>query len=352
MGDARTTERDVRYDVIRVVCMLFVIALHTGLSFRTNDVSRAVIYTVLFVCNPLFYMISGVLNLRKSFCSKGDYKKYYWGKFVSILLPYVFATFLLNLWNICADGTWNGMELYIKTTYAAFMNRNKSIHLWFMYPLAGMLLSAPFMAKMLRNMSDWELNLLLFLAIAWNVVKIHLAQDVDIEFAYSGWLLPDWVIWFFAGYYCNRVINNADKKKTYILLLWGGVCGGIVTVLGQVLLSGHYNHATEYAPAYIIFVMAVFVFMEKINIQSQAFKKVITFLAKHSFMIYLLHWNVIRITAKIMDGYAPNIYRYLVSIVITFIMSTALSVTLDLLIIGPLQKLLNKVFYKYFYVLG
>lgn len=128
-----------------MICMFFVISIHTDRSFIKNSVATTLFNTILCSCNGIFYMISGRFNLSKTFQGSSDYKIYYERKMVSILFPYVFVTGLLNLWNIYNNHAWNGIVPWIKTSYESFMYTNASIHLWFMYPLIGMLISAPFL---------------------------------------------------------------------------------------------------------------------------------------------------------------------------------------------------------------
>lgn len=203
----KNMRRDVNYDLMRVVCMIFVIMIHTGRSFIENTFFATIFSTILFSCNSIFYMLSGRFNLNKTFLGKESYKRYYWKKIVSIVWPYVFLTCVLNLWDMYHNASWNSILLFLKISYAKLMHENSSIHLWFMYPLIGMLISTPFLACMLQKLSDWELNLLLVVSLMWNVVSIYLTVDVNIGFSYSGFMLSGWMLHFFAGYYCCRIVN-------------------------------------------------------------------------------------------------------------------------------------------------
>lgn len=331
--------RDVNYDLMRVICMIFAISIHTNRSFIESAFWAKSFNTMLFSCNSIFYMLSGRFNLNKTFLCKEDYKKYYWKKTISILYPYVFVTCILHLWDTYRNASWNGIVLFIKTTYVALMNSNVSGPLWFMYPLIGMLISTPFLARMFQKLSDWELNLLFCLSLMWNVVSIYLTIDFGIGFSYSGFILSGWIIPFFAGYYCQRIVNEKNKKKFYV----AGLFGGIVTVLGQVLLPDNYCNAVDLAPAFVLFTIALFIFMEKeIKISNNVIRRIIGSVARHSFMIYMLHWKVIvYITPKIVRE-SSDIVSYLLNVMMTLFISMLLAIVLDRFIINPIQRLMSR----------
>lgn len=340
-GTTQKIERNINCDLIRVICMLFVIGIHTDRSFIKNPLLDVIVNTLLFTCNGMFYMLSGRFNLQKDFSHKGAYKKYYVNKVITILFPYLLLTCVLSLWDMLDAGTWNGIATYIKGTYTSLMNTNSTIHLWFMYPLIGMLLGAPFMAKMLYYMSDWELNLLFGIGIGWNIVSIYLTLDFEVGFLYSGWMLSGWVMLFFLGYYCSRIVNNTNKKFLYLL----GAIGGLITVWGKYFIPDRYYNSLDLAVAFIGFTMAFYTFLDKeILIKNTYAKKVILFLAKYSFTIYMLHWHVLfKITSKIVRGQS-TVCSWIISIFITVIICILLSVILDLLIISPIQRFVKRIY--------
>lgn len=332
------TKRNINCDLMRVISMFFVIAIHTDSSFIKIPFFNIVLNTILFTCNGIFYLLSGRFNLQTKFECAEDYKKYFTKKTLTIFFPYILVTCLLSLWDILDSGTWNGLELYIKRTYVSFMNANATNHLWFMYGLIGMLLGAPFLAKMLQNMSNWELNLLFGIGIAWNIIFIYLCTDFNIGFSYNSWILSGWIFYFFAGYYCVKIINNKNKKILYIL----GIGGFVITILGRYLIADRYLYSTDLAVAYIVFTMAVYTFLEKeVVIRNKYLKRGICFLSKHSFMVYMIHWNVLhKITALMIPG-ESTFLKWISTILITLIISLLLSIILNTFIIYPMQKIIK-----------
>lgn len=215
-----------------------------------------------------------------------------------------------------------------------------------MYGLIGMLFGAPFLAKMVQSMSDWELNLLFGMGIAWNVISIYLCADFDIGFSYNCWLLSGWLIYFYAGYYCDRGVNDYNKKRIYIL----GISGFVITVLGRYLIADRYQNSTDLAVAYIVFTIAVYIFFEKeVVIRNDCLKKIIGFLSKYSFMVYMLHWNVLHKITPIVVTEESTFCKWIAEISVTFAILLLLSIILDVIIICPFQKLMKKFLSCYFF---
>lgn len=332
--------RNANYDLMRVMSMIFVVAIHAPQKpLAESALFTSFLYTILFLCNNLFYMLSGKFNLKRRLSGKEDYKQYYFKKMVSILFPYVLMTCLLSAWNMYSSRAgWNLWD-YFRQTYIGFISTNASTYLWFMYSLIGMLISAPFLGKMFQSMSDWELKFLFRVAIIWNIVSIYLTEDFNLEFSYNSWIFSGLTTIFLAGYYCDRIINDQNKMKLYI---WGGL-GFVITVLGKWLFPENYHSPTDLAPAYILFSMAVYTFIgREFVIKNELLKKVIFFLAKHSFAVYMLHWNVLyHITPQIVKTSVRSLH-FVETVGVTFVISVGMAFILDMCVVYPIQKRLLK----------
>ncbi len=107
--------REVRYDVIRVVAMLFVIAVHVNPKpFNSFPWFKDVFDYIIYTCNGMFFMLSGFFNMKKEFKTKEDYTVYYEKKVISILLPYVLMTFLLYGYDYYQSGRDFQLRLFVE----------------------------------------------------------------------------------------------------------------------------------------------------------------------------------------------------------------------------------------------
>lgn len=333
-------ERNANLDMIRVWSMTCVLLMHTPKNpWSAIPVFGWVVNCFIVASNSHFYMLSGQMNLAKTFSSKEDYREYYVKRLVSIVFPYLLVTMAMTLWNMVLDGQALGVKSYIKHMYMDLMVDNGTIHFWFMYPLIGMMLSAPFLSRMLHAIEDWELSVLMVIGLLWGVVSIYLTADIGVGFAYTGWFAAGWLLTFIAGYYCDRVIGA--KARPYLYL--AGFIGMVITTIGCAFFSEHFLFAMDWSPLYLIFVMAWYVFLkDAFVIRNQGIKRFLTFMTKHTFTIYLIHYGVIHnITLRLIDRWNLP-YIYILSFLFSFGLSLAAAVLLDSFFIIPVQRWLRR----------
>lgn len=336
-------EREIRYDVIRVVAMLFVIAVHVNPKpFNAMPWFRDVFEYIIYTCNGMFFMLSGFFNMKKPFSTKEEYAIYYKKKFVTIFLPYVLMTFLLYGYEFYQSGREFQLRLYIEETINQLTAGNSEQHLWFMYSLIGLLLSAPFLSKMLHAMSDWEVKLLFGISIGWNAVSIYLINDLGWNFHYGKWIMASWTIYFFLGYFHHRFVREENKKIWYLL----GIAGFLVTVLWQYLLPFENHSDKDFAPAYTFFVMGMYTFLQYEGKRFWGFfRRILTFCAKHSFTVYLIHYLVLEmIGQRFYEGHSAKIgflLTYAACFCCSMLAAAAYDLLLDKLIQRPLKNILK-----------
>lgn len=340
MNEKKDTGRNANIDLIRTLCTLFVIMIHTTVKpFGGKPLAYNTLLGGLLVSNGIFYLMSGRLNLAKEFHSGKEIITFYKKKIVSIFIPYILISIALSFADMYAadEKDWSTFFVY---TYKNIMMNNISIHLWFMYCLTGFYLSVPFFSKFLHGSSDDELKILFWLAMGWNAVYVYLNLNFGIAFMYQGWILEKWAFIFVMGYMSTRLINDKNKKFFYL----AGVIGFAVSVLGQTYIPEHFTCWADLNPGFQIFIIAFFTFLEKeIRIKSDRVKRFLSFNAKYSFLIYLLHWHVLH-------GLAPKIIKteigwlhFTVSTVFTYCVSLLLAILLENLFLRYVKKIVSRI---------
>ena len=333
--------REVRYDVIRMIAMMFVIAVHVNPKpFNSFPWFKDVFDYIIYTCNGMFFMLSGHFNMKREFHTKEDYWLYYKKKIISILLPYVLMTFVLHGYDYYWSGRSFELRLFVEETINQLTSLNIEHHLWFMYSLIGLVMSAPFFSKMFHAMSDWEIKLLFWLSIGWNAVSIYLINDMGWNFHYGKWLMASWTIYFFLGYFHCRIINETNKKFWYLC----GSIGFLITILWKYLLPVENYSDKDFAPAYTFFVIAVYtLLLNEVHINWEPTKKIISFIAKHSFSVYMIHYPIIQLIGdRFYVGHSAKV-GFLLTYLLTFVLSMAAAVMFDLLVEILIQKPLKKI---------
>lgn len=331
--------RLINYDLMRVVMCIFVIIDHISEKPFSFPV-RAAYTTFFFLAISVFYMLSGKFNLEQTFGSVGDYINYYRKKFVSIYFPYMLVSFMLSVCRLYGKtGSLAPKEVFF-FAFKEFFDTNSEKSLWFMYPLMGLLISAPFLSKMFHAMSDRECLLMAAIAVIWNVVKVYLTSDIGVTFNISGWLLDNWCLYFVAGYLSDRLVNEKNRKVVYLL----GIAGFIITVAIRVLSEDHMPYCRDYSPAFFLFSVAAYDFMSHaFKVTNPVIVKVVSFIAQNTFMIYLLHMPVLNyVVPRFVTLDTTTVPGYLLQFAFAFICSLAGAIVLRTLIIRPLQSLLRK----------
>ena len=209
-----------------------------------------------------------------------------------------------------------------------------------MYPLMGLLISTPFLSKMFHAMSDRECRLMAAIAVIWNVVRVYLTSDIGVTFNISGWLLETWSLYFVAGYLSDRLVNEKNRKAVYLL----GAAGFIVTAALRALSEDHLPYSLDFSPAFLFFSVAAYDFMSRtFKVTNPVTVKVVSFIAQHTFLVYLLHMPVLRhVVPRFVTLDTTTVPGYLLQLAFAFICSLSGAVLLRALIISPLQSLLRK----------
>lgn len=334
------TDREFSYDLIRVLAMIFVIGVHLPLEFTDNIWIFTIKSAVFLTCNGMFYMLSGKFNLSKKFEISLDYINFYKKKFVDIIFPFIVWTCFLYLY----DSKSSLMNMDLREVGTDFLRTalviNTTNHIWFMYPLMGLLLSTPFLAKLINNLNEKEIHILFGTGMAWEVVTVILIDGVaNLSNPFSGWFLESWIFYFTLGGMYERIVNNKKKLKKFIIV---GLIMLVLTVLWVIWLPDRSSRAYDLSPAYTLVTMGIFLLVEnRISISNKCIKRGITFIAKHSYSIYFVHQLVINWTGyhlRIITGLGGYLIKYMVVIFISLICA----IIADQIVINPCKRILKK----------
>ena len=341
-GKMKETKREIQSDLIRVVAMLFVISLHVPTNLGERHVYLDNLKTiVILTCNGMFFMLSGKYNLRFQREKEHPYRDFYSKKVISILLPFIIYTIVVYVCNMDM-ANWN-FTVAVKDYMRILLERNTTNHLWFMYQLIGMLISAPFLAILLQSMKATDMKKMLLVALGWNFVSMTLIHDImGYQFYFAGWFLGGMIIYFVLGFCVDKIITTKNHIKIACVL---GLAGLLITFGKQCFFENKFSGVYDLAPAYILFTVGMFVFLERVCIIKYDWLKVlIAFLAKHSFGVYVFHFYVIQWLGNRLHfpGVRYEIVSYVLSIVVVFVLSFAMSFAVDTLICTPVKKRLLK----------
>lgn len=330
-------KRNYNLDLMRVFLCICVITAHSILHFGIEDNYISAIVTVfLLQADGLFYMLSGYFNLEKEFKTSTDIKKYYKNKIIYVLLPFLAFLLVWGIWDyVHINGSFDILD-FLSVYYEQVMNSACDSHLWFMYPLFGLLLATPFLSKMLHNMDEKELKILWYIGLGWNVISCYLTEDIGIKFRVLSWFLDGWTIYYFAGYYYRHVVSKQKKSIWFVL----GIMAFALTNIANFTFD-RFVATTDVQPLFTIFCVACFMFFDKtFNIKSEKAQKVLIFLSKNTFLIYLYHMRGMEYAIRKLPIGEPSFISGLLVVLGTFAFSLIASIVTNL-VMKPVQKFID-----------
>lgn len=279
-------ERKVYIDLLRVLAIFFVVLLHvSAVNFNIANVNSYQWEAMNFydsACRwaiPCFVMISGVffLDNSKPLTFKKLYSKYIFRIVCAFFLfSVIYATVNPLVWHL------NESINILKGYY----------HLWFLYMILGLYISAPIIREISNKKQLTEYFLFLFvlftlIAPLFNGIKYPLSK---INLSMFGGFVGYWLL----GFYLNKYSIGKKTKIALYILAPLALC---FTIIATAVLSYQSGEADgrwyEYLGLNVALMSCgVFVFFKekvsKIHFSQKA-EKIILFLSKNSFGIYLVH---------------------------------------------------------------
>lgn len=333
-------KRIFKYDLMRVIFMLMVLATHTlnifivfSTPYNTTWTIRRILVDIFMVCNPLFFMLSGKFNLNKEFKDSNDYKKFYYKKSISILLPFLIISMIIYIIHF-------HNSLSIKNFISLFISNQIEGTFWFVYFLIGILTFSPFFSKMLKNMNLFEKKLFLLLVFLANTFITVLALfKIKLAFTLFMFGIVAWHMYYFAGYIIEDVFKT---RKSRIILMVGAIISYVLQFLIRRFMDDSGYRLTDPFPLLTIETFGVYFFiLEFVNIKNLKLQKIISYISNYSYVFYLLHMLVLNYVIKLFDLNISSLYNAILAIpifLITFLVTLILSIMSSKFIFNPLQK--------------
>lgn len=294
--------RKVYLDLINVLAIIFVVALHVRFNYRVDyDSPGWVLENILsgtaVAAVPLFFMASGITLLN--FTNRESVGTFYKKRFTKILIPLL---------------VWGQVYLFARSWFkhtplptgeeilAVLLAPNKvGVTLWYLEALIGVYLVLPIFSYALRGAGEkkvrlaWLMAVLgLFMPIATTTVhKIN--PHIMPEFTAP---IVGYVGFCFLGYaLANTSFSLPWRLVIYVL----GIAGSLAHILvGPYLVLNHPGLgglATEYLSVPTIFwAAAVFVFFKSLplNRLPEAVQTGLRKLSALTFGVYLIHLLIIQ----------------------------------------------------------
>lgn len=290
----RVENRNYGIDIIRIIAVVLVLAVHFFLNTSYYDVPevglgmkvQTIIRNFCMACVPLFMLITGFLN------KKIEYDKPFFKGLVNILIIWFFYSlveyFTLNILN----HNYNLLDL---RNFIFSLSSFKSCgYSWYIEMYIGLYLISPIINNA-YNSFDKKNRFILLLVVLFNLVIPSFVNEL-----FDGIIhMPNWWVNIYPiGYYIiGKYISDIKpkvNKKTLIFLL---ILTQIITFSFNYIGSIDFNSLTTFLSSTLIFVL-----FYDIDIKNDIIRKIILYISNISLDIYLASSLVDKIIYPIFNG--------------------------------------------------
>ena len=318
------------YDVLRVLSCIGVIGIHT---FKNSSIIGLICQAIVRIGLPMFLFISGSLNLKyKEEKTLDFYKK----RFHKVIIPYIVYALIYVIYESISIGVFHRSRFIQIIENPSAIN----VHFWFVYSILGIYLATPFLRVMFKNMTNSikkELTILL-LVLAFILYTLPLTgHGIYItDFPFASWTIIFYLLGYLIG---NEKIFN-DKEIIFYIL---GIISFVIScIYGKNDESFYCSQLTMYFEVIAVYLLFNRLFKNKKN------NKVILFISKYTYDIYLIHALFINIIVKYSLDNSIDIYTFkwqFIVLAIVFILSIISSFIIHN-IIDIVYKFIGKILKK------
>lgn len=291
-------EREWELDAIRVLACFFVIVIHVaGYGMEIKDPSaldwsiRNVILCIVRCSVPIFFMLSGILFLRREIPLQALCKKY----IVHIITVWaVWSAFYAGIDCIAHLKTGDSSFLY-------FLERffEGHYHLWFLPTLLGAYLLYPILRLIIQHGTELQIRYLGLLVLVGVVGK----KTLDPFCASAAWdtfwenlgfpELSAGVIYFVLGYYLYQSYQRFSLKACIGIYAGSVILMSVINQLWALRIGAHTNVAYGYTGlgnllASSAFLLLLLHILRRCN-PGNRIRRLLQAVSEHSLGIYLIH---------------------------------------------------------------
>lgn len=339
-------QRRTKYDLLRALAILAIITVHAIPASPVNGKQwwfDAAVQPLLLSFVGIYFMLSGMLLLPSS---DGSITEFYKNRFRTILLPFVLYSAGYYLFDVIQNRITEPWWRYPARFVQQFLSGTVPMaeHMWFLYVLISLYICTPFLARLVKAMSDRELRFLVILMLAVQAFITYMGGfGVAVENVLEYMVFKGWLMYFLLGYAIKRLY----KRENFKWFAAAAVLGFIVTLLQKRFMPGYAPGIHDLAPTMIAMSAGIFVFFESFGeIRWKPAVIAATWMSRQSYGAYLIHYLIMKAfvgdlisKTAVSHFFIPHI---LCVTVFTAVLSFAVSWALNRTVIGRLQRLGNK----------
>lgn len=322
-------------DAARAIAIILVVFTHAHERVAIqSDMLRSVFYSIDRLGVPVFFMISGGLILPK--LVNCGLLSFYKKRIPQFIILAIFWCVVTNFIKYYIDGVG-----FVDSLKMALINNNGfypsnfggASHIWFMYTMIQLYIIAPFLAKILNNSSNKDVIAFLFVCVIFNqfkyTVSFLLGGDWGTLYRMGDDLTGSYLIFFVLGY---LIIERSVWYGKTIRYFTAYALIAFIPVILLVLTdrwSGKFNDEMHwYGGSLFIVISSIGLLLLLKLLFEDTSSRILSFISKCSFGIYLSHYSFIYMAQGIMKEHLPglsDIELMIVYFVISFLAGVLLT---------------------------
>ena len=345
-------KRQLNWDLLRSIAMFLVVIVHSSAylpNISLNFDLQFAMSQAAIICDPIFFILSGYFALRPLKCSL---KEFYLKKVSSILFPILLYSIFLYIYN-----SWESLAI---GGYFLFASELFFGGWWFIPALVPFLILSPFLYKAFEGIDDrWIIRLTQLLAVfyIWGVLY-HLIGFAATSVGHPGLnnllkmitagfpvtLISGYFLVFCYGYLYRRlsVIVSEKVKRTFRFMV-------LPSILLSFVFAGIGVGQNDPNQIWVIGAFSMFFLFEKVRIPEGIPSRIIEWVAKRSYSVYLFQYTTIAIVADAVyshfllgNAFSSSLLwaipTWIVFVIASYLLALAIASVLDPLILEPIQR--------------
>ena len=287
-------KRCVGYDIIRIMSMLMVVAIHSNVLFLLHEYGSKKWYIVMnftacyLVAVPLYFMISGALLLN------GNTSNYKY-RFFKQAIPFLAWSIIYTV----VRGIIKGSGVHI-SDFFCLLNEPAHYQFWFMYTLLAIYILLPILQKLLLILNKKQIEYILVLWIIFSIIQptlahcfpiLSISEHVDLV------LCEGYIGYFVLGYYLKNYCRQCTVKKALCIAVFGLfliISSSTVEFLIQENDYVGYFYQNYFTPGVPLAASGIFLLAQNMNFAFAMMKaKFITFVSNMTIGVFYLHMLVL-----------------------------------------------------------